>query len=193
MTKLINESASLRDLRAHFLEHSMRSMPLAGAVVWLALGIAALWLPDATTGRLSIYVLAAIVPLAALLDLVQRRRPFSGGNENPLTRLFLSSIVGIGIMVPLVITAGVRSEDGALIVLGMAILAGIIWIPYGWAAGDPVGLRHAVARALGAYAAFAFAPQEYRSAAICFVVVLAYLYSLVFMRRPLAGRGAAEG
>jgi len=73
----------------------------------------------------------------------------------------------------------------------LAILAGVIWIPYGWAAGDPVGLRHAIVRAIGCYVAFALAPPELRAAAICAVVVAAYGYSLACMRRPgaLAGAG----
>jgi hypothetical protein len=66
----------------------------------------------------------------------------------------------------------------------MAILAGVIWIPYGWAAGDPVGLRHAVVRAVGCYVAYALAPMAYRATAICAVVAIAYVYSLVQMKRP---------
>jgi hypothetical protein len=69
-------------------------------------------------------------------------------------------------------------------VLGVAILAGIIWIPYGWGADDPVGLRHAIARALGCYLAFWFAPEAWRAACICAVVALSYVYSLVAMRKP---------
>ncbi len=189
MQNRTDESASLEELRAHFLRHSMLSMPLAGALVWGGLGVAALFLPERTIAYLAVYILVAIVPLAAVIDLARGRRPFSGGNENPLTRLFLVSIAGIGIVVPLVIIAANRSQDPALVVLGMAILAGVIWIPYGWAAGDPVGLRHAIARAVGAYAAFAFAPPGYRASAICGVVVLAYLYSLVFMRRAPVATG----
>ena len=52
----------------------------------------------------------------------------------------------------MVIGAG-KAGDPILVVLGMAILAGVIWISYGWAAGDPVGLRHAVVRGPGAIAA----------------------------------------
>ncbi|HEX8388976.1 MAG TPA: hypothetical protein VF636_08165 [Sphingomonas sp.] len=179
-----DETMSLRDLRADFLAGSTESMPLAGLIVWAALGLAALALPARTIGTLALYIMAAILPLAFVIDRARGRRLFAGGDHNPLTRLFLVSIVGIGLTVPLVIVAAQLSRQPDLVVLGMAILAGVIWIPYGWAAGDPVGLRHAIGRAVGAYAAFAFAPVPYRASAVCAVVVLAYCYSLTSMRRP---------
>jgi hypothetical protein len=96
--------------------------------------------------------------------------------------LFLTSIVGIAVMVPIGAIAAEATGNGALMVLTMAILAGVIWIPYGWAADDPSGLRHAIGRALGSYAASALVPAPYTANAICAVVVAAYAYSLSFMR-----------
>lgn len=181
---MIDDRAALDDLRADFLATSTQSMPLAGLIAWLLLGLAALRLPPATTGTLALYIMALILPLAFLLDRLRGRNLFGGGNANPLVRLFLSSIAGIAVTVPLVVIAAKAAGDPTLVVLGMAILAGVIWIPYGWAAGDPVGLRHAVARAIGCYLAHALAPEPLRASAICAVVVVAYLYSLAFMRRP---------
>ncbi len=61
---------------------------------------------------------------------------------------------------------------------------GIIWIPYGWAADDPVGLHHAIGRCILSYAAYLYAPSPYKATAISAAVILAYLYSLIRMRRP---------
>ena len=58
------------------------------------------------------------------------------------------------------------ADDANLIVLGGAILMGIIWIPYGWAADDPVGLHHAIGRSVLSYACFLFAPAPYKASAI---------------------------
>jgi len=69
-------------------------------------------------------------------------------------------------------------------VLGGAILMGIIWIPYGWAADDPVGLQHAIGRSVLAYVAYFIAPSPYKATAISVVVLLSYLYSLIRMRKP---------
>ena len=177
------DGRSLADLRDWFLRTSTVSMPLAGMIVWAALGVAALLLPITVVGWLSVYVMAAILPLAFLLDRLRGRALFQG-KENPVTGLFLQSIVGIGLMFPLVIAASQAAGNPTILVLGVAILAGIIWIQYGWAADDPAGLRHAIVRSIGCYAAFALVPAPFKAAAICAVVVACYIYSLIVMRRP---------
>jgi len=153
-------------------------------IAWSVLGLAALHLEAVIVGNAALYIMAVILPLAFLLDRVHGRNLFSGGTANPLVKMFLLSIVGIALTVPLVVTSAQAASDPVIVVLGMAVLAGVIWIPYGWAAGDPVGLHHAIARALGCYAAFALAPDHLRASAICAVVACAYAYSLAFMRRP---------
>ena len=82
---------------------------------------------------------------------------------------------------PLVIIAAVGHPG--LVVLGGAILMGIVWVPYGWAADDPVGMRHAVARTLLCYAAYIFLPPSIRSTGICLIVLACYAYSFVTMRK----------
>ena len=54
---------------------------------------------------------------------------------------------------------------------------------YGWAADDPVGLQHAVARSILSYACFLFVPEPYKSSAISVAVLLCYTYSLIRMRK----------
>lgn len=157
-------------------------MPIAGMITWAALGILGLRLDDQMIATLALYIMGAILPLAFLIDRLRGRNLFAGGTDNPLTKLFLVSILAIALIIPTVIT-GAQAGNSLLLVLGMAILAGVIWIPYGWAADDPVGLRHAIARSIGCYAAYALAPADIKATAICLVVVIAYVYSLIFMRR----------
>ena len=187
----MDESRSLAELRAHFREGSTNAMPLAGMIAWGALGVLSFWLDAKTTANFALYIMVAILPLAFVIDRARGRNVFSGGDD-PLTKLFLICIWMIGLSVPLVIIGANGSGNYDLIVLGMAILAGIIWIPYGWAADDPVGLRHAVGRGIGCYAAFALVPEPWRAAAICAVVVLAYIYSLLFMAET-GPRASAKG
>ncbi len=158
-------------------------MPLAGLIVWTAMGIAALFVPKPLVGWMAVYVMAAILPLAFAIEKLRGRNPFVK-DDNPVSTLFFQSIIGIGLMFPLVIGAAEAAGNPDLLVLGVAILAGIIWIPYGWGADDPVGLRHAIGRAVGCYLAFWFAPDNLRATAICAVVALSYLYSLAAMRKP---------
>ncbi len=92
--------------------------------------------------------------------------------------------LGLVVLVwPLVIIGANAAQNPDLIVLGGAILMGIIWIPYGWASDDPVGLEHAIGRAFASYAAYLLAPEPYRAAAISAAVLLSYAYALVRMRR----------
>jgi hypothetical protein len=132
---------------------------------------------------MAVYVMAAILPLAFGIEKLRGRNPFVK-DDNPVSTLFFQSILGIGLMFPLVIGAADAAGDPDIMVLGVAILAGIIWIPYGWGADDPVGLRHAIARAVGCYLAYWLAPEGLRAACICAVVALCYLYSLAAMRKP---------
>lgn len=178
----MNTAQSLSVLQVDFVKNSTNSMPIAGMITWFALGIAALFLAPKIIGTLAIYIIMAIMPIAFILDRLQGKNLFSGG-DNPLTKMFLSSIISIALTVPLVITAANISGDANFIVLGMGILAGVIWIPYGWAADDPVGMRHAVGRAIGCYAAYAYVADPYKASAICTIVVLSYLYSLLFMKK----------
>ena len=166
-------------------------MPLAGLMVWTGLGVAALFVPKAMVGWMAVYVMAAILPLAFAIDKLRGRNPFVR-DDNPISTLFFQSIIGIGLMFPLIIGAADAAGDPDIMVLGVAILAGIIWIPYGWGANDPVGLRHAIARAFGCYLAYWFAPGEIRASCICAVVALSYLYSLAAMRKPPSGGLDAE-
>ncbi len=179
----MSDQATLADHRAHFLATSTVSMPLAGLIVWSAIGIVALFVAPAIVGWMAIYAMAAILPLAFLLDKARGRALFVK-DDNPVSPLFFHSIIGIGLMFPLVIAAGAAASDPNIVVLGVAILAGVIWIQYGWGADDPVGLRHAIVRAAGCYLAFWFVPDPYKATAICCVVALCYVYSLVAMKKP---------
>jgi hypothetical protein len=178
----LSSHTSLSDLHAAFRAGSTRSMPIAGMICWAALGVAALRLSPALTGTLALYIMGGIMPLAVLLDRLQGRNLFAD-DGNPLTRLFLTSIAGIAVTVPLILFGARAAGEPTLVVLGMAILAGVIWIPYGWAADDRTGLIHAIVRAVGCYVAYAQVPDAYRATAICGWVVVSYVYSLVFMRR----------
>ena len=174
--------ATLNELQEQFRSGSTNAMPLAGMIVWATLGISALFVAPPILSNLALYVMAAILPLAFVIDKARGRNLFAGG-EDPLTKLFLTSIIGIALSVPLVVIGVSGSENYTLMVLGMAVLAGVVWIPYGWAADDPVGLRHAVGRGLGCYLAYTFTPEPFRATAICTIVVLAYAYSLSFMAK----------
>ena len=176
--------SSLRDLRANFLASSTPSMPIAGMLFWAIVAVAALHLTPNQLCLLVLFGSGAIFPSGVLIDKLIYRRFSVGSTANPVMQMFMQSLGLVVLTWPLVILAARHANDANLIVLGGAILMGIVWIPYGWAADDPVGLQHAIGRSLFSYVAFIYVPSPYKATAISCVVLLAYLYSLLRMKRP---------
>ena len=178
----MDSSKTLAELHADFRAGSTTSMPIAGMICWGALGASAPFLSERVVATAALYIMAGILPLAIVLDKLRGRNLFAS-NGNPLEQLFLRSVFGIAVTIPILLIAAKAAGRPELVVLGMAILAGVIWIPYGWAADDPVGLRHAMIRAMGCYAAFVLAPEALRLTAICAAVVASYAFTLRYMRK----------
>ena len=126
-----------------------------------------------------------IFPFGILLDLLRGKKSPRANNENPITQMFLQSLVLVVLLWPLVLIGAFLAHNATLVVLGGALLMGVIWIPYGWAANDPVGLQHAIGRSVLSYACFLFVPAPYKATAIAVAVLLCYTYSLIRMRKPV--------
>ncbi|MFY9674080.1 MAG: hypothetical protein WB817_19170 [Terriglobales bacterium] len=180
----MDSTSKLNDLRADFLATSTQSMPIAGVIFWGTLAIAALYVKPLQLSYIVLFGSGMIFPLGVMIDLLTTRKMKRSSTQNPVTQLFMQSLGLVVLVWPLVIIAARVAHDPNLIVLGGAILMGIIWIPYGWGADDPVGLQHAIGRSVFAYAAYLLAPNRYKATAISIVVLLSYLYSLIRMRRP---------
>ncbi len=180
----INSAAPLDTLREDFLATSTTSMPIAGMIFWAGAAIASLLLPAKLAAIGVAFSSGLIFPLAVLIDRLRGRRMLATGTKNPLSAMFLQSTMMVGLLWPLVIIAGI--DKPAIVILGAAILTGIVWIPYGWAANDPVGMRHAIARIALCYIAYIFVPAGYVGVAISAAVLACYTYSMLYMRRPPA-------
>lgn len=159
-------------------------MPIAGMIFWAIIAVAALYVKPILLAYMVLFGSGMIFPLGVMIDLVTTRKMKRASTQNPVTQMFMQSLGLVVLVWPLVIIAARLAHDPYLIVLGGAILMGIIWIPYGWGADDPVGLQHAIGRSVLAYVAYFFAPNAYKATAISIVVLLSYLYSLIRMRRP---------
>jgi hypothetical protein len=155
-------------------------MPLSGLTLWTIAAVLGLFLPPRTFAYAVLWGTGLIFPLAVLIARA-RGNDFFAGRENPLTQLFLQSILFVVALYPIAIIGAAGKP--LLLVLYPAIAAGLVWIPWGWTADDPVGLRHAIGRTIACYAAYALVPAPWTGSAICGAVVLAYLYSLGAMRR----------
>ncbi len=176
-----DELNDLRALRAGFLATSTVSMPMAGILFWICALVASRFLNPHQLAYFVGFGSGVVFPIGLLIDRI-RGRKVTSDPKSPITIMFLQSLSAVAMLWPLLIIAGTVAPS--IVVLGGAILMGIVWIPYGWAADDPVGIRHAIARTVGCYAVFIFAPIEWRLTVICIVPLLCYGYSLIFMKRP---------
>ena len=182
---MIGETSSLKELRDHFLATSTQSMPIAGTIFWAIVAAAALYLPLTTVAYIVLFGSGMIFPFAIVIDkLTGKNKIRTENTANPILQLFLRSIIVIVLLWPMVIIGANAAQEPLFIVLGGAILMGIIWVPYGWGSDDPVGMQHAVGRAAGSYAAYLLAPDPYKASAIAVVVLLSYAWSFFRMRRP---------
>lgn len=181
---------SLADARREYLATSTTAMPIGGLLAWIGLAIAA-YVMGHRLPTFAPFVAAAIpFPLALLIDRVRGEpgiRPES--RRNPVTQLFMRFITVVALLIPFVIIAAKAADDLDLLILGLAILAGLVWVPHGWGADDPSGFIHFVLRAILCYAAYLLAPEPIRGAAIAGAAALTYVYALAAMKKPSSAWG----
>lgn len=180
---------SLADARREYLATSTTAMPIAGFIAWAALAIAA-YLLGPRLPYFAPFVAAAIpFPLALIIDKLRGEPGIQAeSRRNPVTQLFMRFITVVALLIPFVIIAVSATHNLDLLILGLAILAGMVWVPHGWGADDPAGFIHFVMRAVLCYAAYLFVPAPVRGAAIAAVAALTYVYAIIAMKKPASAR-----
>ena len=182
-------SISLAEARRDYLATSTTAMPIAGLIAWAALAVAA-YLLGHRLPYFAPFVAAAIpFPLALIIDKLRGEPGIQAeSRRNPVTQLFMRFITVVALLIPFVIIAASAAHDLDMLILGLAILAGMVWVPHGWGADDPAGFIHFIMRALLCYAAYVFAPEPLRGAAIAGVAALTYVYAIIAMKKPASAR-----
>ena len=180
---------SLAEARREYLANSTTAMPIGGLIAWAGLAVAALLVGDRLPYWAAFVAGAIPVPIALLIDKARGAIGTWGqGRDNPVMHLFMRFITVVGLLTPLVIIAARAMGEADFLILGMAILAGMVWVPYGWGADDPAGFRHFVLRAVLCYAAYLFVPEPLRGAGVAAAAALTYLYAIAAMRKPSSAR-----
>jgi hypothetical protein len=180
---------SLADARRDYLANSTTAMPIGGLIAWTALAIAAYVLGDRLP-TFAPFVAAAIpVPIAIVIDRMRGEfGVWKEGNANPIAQLFMRFITVVALLIPFVIIAAQAAGDLDILILGLAVFAGVVWVPHGWGADDPAGFVHFVIRAALCYAAYLITPEAVRGAAIAGAAALTYIYAIAAMRKPASVR-----
>lgn len=176
---------SLRQLQRDYLDTSTAGMPIGGLIAWGALALISWQMGDAMPAWVAFTAAAAPVPLSIVVDKLRGAPGLTTqSSKNPLTQLFMRFIFVIALIIPFVIFSAQAAQSLELLILGLAILAGMIWVPHGWCADDRAGMIHFIIRAVLCYAAYLFAPEAIKSAAIAGAAALTYVYAIWAMKKP---------
>ncbi len=175
----------LAQLQRDYLADSTAGMPIAGLITWSALAVASWQMGNAMPTWVAFTAAAAPAPLSIVIDKLRGAPGLTTqSSKNPLTQLFMRFIFVIALIIPFVIFAVQAAQSLDLLILGLAILAGMIWVPHGWAADDPAGMIHFVLRAVLCYSTYLFVPAPITGAAIAGAAALTYVYAIWAMKKP---------
>ena len=168
----------LSALRADYERQAGRSvaLPIAGAVVWAVVGLAALVLPEWPATLALLFGTGLMFPLAMLLA-----RPLGEkliDNSSPLARLMAQAVLMVNLLWALHFTVIVLDPQYVPLTLGIGL--GLHWIVFSWILGHPVGMIHAILRTLLVTLAWWLFPET-RLATVSLAVVIAYAMSIAVL------------
>ena len=171
------------DYRRDFERSANRSvsLPIAGALVWLAVGLLSTQLSE----RLGVLVLiicsGMIFPIGLLIARLRSEALVS--SSNPLAKLMGLCVLMVNLLWALHIPLFIHAPEFVPLSLGIGL--GLHWVVYSWIVKHPVGIQHAILRTLLVVAAWAVFPES-RLLAVSFVIALVYVLSISQMlTRPI--------
>lgn len=182
-------SQPLTEVRRDYLANSTTALPLGGFACWTGFALAAFLFKTELPPFAPYVAAAAPVPLALAIDKLRGEPGLRAeGRKNPITQLFMRFIFVVGLLLPFVIIAAKAAGDPSLLTLGVAILAGLVWVPHGWGADDQSGFVHFLLRSIACYAAYLLAPEALKTASIAAAVAVSYIYAMLAMKKPASAR-----
>ena len=152
-------------------------MPLAGTLVWAAMGCASPFFNEVIQTWMLYLGTGAIFYIGSGLSYLTGERFFSKDRQN--TEFDTLFFIGMAMaLLVFAIALPVAAIDHTTLPLSIGILTGLMWMPLSWAIQHWVGYFHTVARTLGILIAWYVFPEA-RIEAISAVIVAVYLISLV--------------
>ncbi len=172
---------TLDEQREEYSHERFLAMPLTGAVVWLVIAVASLFLTPVQTvwilfiGTGSIVYIAMFVSKFTGEDFLDKSKP-----KNTFNTLFfyatISSLAIFAIAIPFFLV------DYTSLPLTVGILTGTMWIPFSWIIQHPIGLIHGVSRTVLVVLAWYVFPDQ-RFLAIPLVIVCLYVVTIYVLEK----------
>lgn len=161
---------SLENCRKEFELTSNRavSMPIAGAVVWAFIAFISTQFDTITSTYILIFATGAIFPIGLLVAKLRNEDLVS--SKNPLAKLMGICVLMVnllwGLHIPLLLNAP------EFIPLSLGIGLGLHWVVYSWIIQHPLGLIHAISRAVLLCAVWFLFPEKQLLIMSCVIVGL---------------------
>ncbi len=186
---------SLEQQRHIFKQQRFIAMPLAGMLVWAAIGLVAAFVDEFVMTWILFIGTGSIFYLGSGLSYLTGERFFAKERVNTdFDKLFYVGMA-MSLMV-FAIALPVAAIDSATVPLSLDILTGLMWMTWFWAAEHWVGYFHAIARTVGIVAVWYLFPDS-RVEAISAVIVSVYMISLLVLedryRTTVLLHGRSEG
>ncbi len=178
-TNPLNTPRSLDEQRREFAQRRGLAMPLAGAVAWTIVGVAAAFLPPILEVWLLFGATGFIVALGIFFsrftgeNFLDKQRP-----KNVFDDLFFRT-VGEALLVYAIAIPFFRADYTSL-PLSVGILSGLMWLPFSWIIGHWIGTFHTVARTALVTASWYLFPH-FRFIAVPAVIVVIYAVTIVVL------------
>ncbi|MBD2704033.1 hypothetical protein IC229_25535 [Spirosoma sp. BT702] len=156
------------------------SLPAAGALYWLALGIAGFWLSPGRWMLVAFIASGLIFPLGLAL---QKPLKTSITTKSPLSSLIGPALIAMMLSWPVTIAAS--GVNKSLVPLALAIGMSLYWPVIGWLFNSRTCLIHAIGRTLLATALWYLFPND-RFTFIPLCVALLYGLAIWGLKREVA-------
>ncbi|HVN79882.1 MAG TPA: hypothetical protein VMW38_12860 [Terriglobia bacterium] len=154
-----------------------RSLPAAGLLYWLILGIAGFFLKPSSWCLAAFFGSGLLFPLGILLSKPMGSNLFV--KNQPLNSLAPKAVLSINLLWP--VHFAVFYSAPQVVPLSLAIGMALHWPIIGWMYGSKACLQHAFIRVVSVSAAWALLPQQ-RYTVVPFIVAVAYLISIIQLR-----------
>lgn len=180
-----NSPLTLEQQREEYASRRFLAMPLAGTLAWSLIGLVG-WLGTPYQAVMTLYFGAgSIFYLGVLLsrftgeNLLAKDKP-----KSEFDKLFISTVL-MSVLV-FAIALPWAAQDHRSVPLSIGILAGLMWLPFGWVIQHWIGAFHAIARTVLIVAAWYALPAQ-RFVVIPAIIVAIYIISIVVLERRWQG------
>ncbi len=155
------------------------SLPIAGFVYWLSLGICGFFVSNNTWSLIAFFTSGLIFPLGILLSKPLKSNILAKG---PLSTLIMPAIAAMFLSWPMIIAGYIT--DVHLTPLLVAIGMSLHWPVIGWVYGSKVCLAHAILRGLIVTLLW-FSFPELRFITIPWAVSIIYLITVLGLKKEV--------